>query len=186
MLRTSTVHALVGVALAASVASSATAADIRVGALECRGPGVESFLLGSVTVLGCIFHPTRGKTTSYTAKISRLGVDIGVTRESVLSWIVLAPTNNIGPGDLAGFYGGVSVGANLGVGGSANLLIGGSRNSIALQPLSVQGQTGINVAAGFARMELSPAMASPPAVHRRAKPAVPAPREKPAKPAEPD
>jgi hypothetical protein len=184
MIRSSTVHALVGAALAASVASSSAIADVRVGTLECRGPGVESFVVGSVNVLGCVFHPTQGKPYNYTAIIRRLGVDIGIIRDPVLSWAVLAPTVNVGPNDLAGTYNGLSAGATFGVGGSANVLVGGSHNSFALQPLSVQRQTGVNLAAGFARMELSTAMAKSPAVHRRAKPvAAPAP---PAKPTEPD
>ena len=36
------------------------------------------------------------------------------------------------------------------------MLVGGSDNSIALQPLSVQGQLGLNLAAGLESLELRP------------------------------
>ena len=67
-----------------------------------------------------------------------------------------APTSRIGRGDLAGNYGGVGANASVGVGGGGNFLVGGPQNSYALQPVSVQGQTGLNVAAGVADIELQP------------------------------
>ena len=72
-----------------------------------------------------------------------------------LSWAVNAPTNRLGRGDLAGNYGGVGANASVGVGGGGNFLVGGPANSYALQPISVQGQTGLNVAAGIADLELT-------------------------------
>jgi hypothetical protein len=73
-----------------------------------------------------------------------------------LSWAVNAPTNRVGRGDLSGNYGGVGANASVGVGGGGNFLVGGPANSYALQPISVQGQTGLNVAAGIADLELTP------------------------------
>ena len=61
-----------------------------------------------------------------------------------------------GPGDLSGNYAGAQGSASVGVGVGGNALIGGSNNSIALQPLSVQGQVGLNVAAGLESLELRP------------------------------
>ena len=69
-------------------------------------------------------------------------------RRSALAWGVFAPVDRLGPGDLAGNYAGAQGSASLGVGVGGNVLVGGSNNSIALQPLSVQGQVGLNVAAG--------------------------------------
>jgi hypothetical protein len=43
------------------------------------------------------------------------------------------------------------------VGGGGNFLVGGPQNSYALQPISVQGQTGLNVASGIVQLELTPA-----------------------------
>jgi Protein of unknown function (DUF992) len=69
---------------------------------------------------------------------------------------VYAPAARLGPGDLAGDYAGAQGSATLGVGVGGNVLIGGSNNSIALQPLSVQSQVGVNIAAGLASLELRP------------------------------
>jgi Protein of unknown function (DUF992) len=70
-----------------------------------------------------------------------------VTNRLAVGWLVLAPTAQIGPGELAGSYGGVSAGAAVGVGAGANVLVGGSNRSFALQPVSIEGQTGLSVAA---------------------------------------
>jgi Protein of unknown function (DUF992) len=72
----------------------------------------------------------------------------------VMAWAVLAPTNGVSPGALAGKYVGVSGDASLGVGGGANVLVGGSHRSVALQPVSVTGNVGINLALGVAGLTL--------------------------------
>ena len=86
----------------------------------------------------------------------KVGIDLGITEQSSLAWAVFAPVEQVGPGDLAGNYVGAQGSANVGVGLGANVLIGGSANSVALQPLSVQGSTGISVAIGLAGLELRP------------------------------
>ena len=121
--------------------------------LSCRGATM-SFILGSVTELRCLFRRINGETFRYRGVIRRLGVDIGVYQTQALEWAVYAPTYRLGPGDLRGDYGGVSAGASIGLGLGANVLVGGSNNTIALQPLSVQGQTGLSVAAGVAGLSL--------------------------------
>ena len=123
--------------------------------LECRGT-TSSFIIGSVTELRCMFRPAGGGAEPYNATIRRVGVDIGINEQTAVAWAVFAPTRRIGPGDLSGSYGGVSAGASAGVGVGANALIGGSNNTFALQPVSVQGQTGISIAAGIAGLELRP------------------------------
>ena len=85
-----------------------------------------------------------------------MGLDLGITQESALAWGVFAPVAQIGPGGLSGNYVGAQGSATLGVGVGGNVLVGGSANSIALQPLSVQGQVGISVAAGLESLELRP------------------------------
>ena len=62
---------------------------------------------------------------------------------------MFAPVARLGPGDLSGDYVGAQGSATLGVGVGGNVLVGGSANSIALQPLSVQGQVGVSIAAGL-------------------------------------
>jgi hypothetical protein len=101
-----------------------------------------------------MFMSAEGPRYHYVGIVRRIGVDIGFTAQSMLGWAVFAPTHGVGPGDLAGVYGGVTAGAAVGVGGTANALVGGSYNSFSLQPLSLEGQTGINVAVGIAGLEL--------------------------------
>jgi hypothetical protein len=129
---------------------------VQVGILECRGAASIGFIVGSVTNLGCIFRSEAMPEDRYVATIRKVGLDIGITQESALAWGVFAPTARLGPGALSGDYAGAHGSASLGVGAGGNALFGGSANSIALQPLSVQGQVGINVAAGLESLELRP------------------------------
>jgi hypothetical protein len=101
----------------------------------------------------CTFS-NNGKVEYYDGSISKFGVDIGYQQSGVLLWEVVAPTDHYGAGSLAGHYAGVTAGATVGVGLDANALIGGSSTGIALQPLSIQGDTGLNVAAGIAELTL--------------------------------
>jgi hypothetical protein len=125
--------------------------------LNCQGGGQTSYVLGSVTQMNCVFRPDVGRPENYTATIRRYGVDLGMTTENALAWAVMAPTARLGRGEIAGGYGGVAAGATFGVGGTANVLLGGSNNSVALQPLSLQGMRGANVVATIAGMDLVPA-----------------------------
>ena len=152
MLRISTLLTLA--LLVFSAGSASAQARVEIGVLSCRG-ATASFILGSVTDLRCVFRRTSGQTFKYSGVIHRLGVDIGMYQTQAIEWAVYAPTNRIGPGDLRGNYGGVSAGASVGLGLGANVLLGGSNNTIALQPLSVQGQTGLSVAAGIAGLSLN-------------------------------
>ena len=92
----------------------------------------------------------------YIATIRKVGLDLGITEETALAWGVFAPVARLGPGDLAGTYAGAQGSASFGVGAGGNVLVGGSNNSISLQPLSLQGQVGLNVAAGLESLELRP------------------------------
>jgi hypothetical protein len=153
MTRSSTI----GLALAAALAlfpAGAGAQGVNAGLLECRGLGSTGFIIGSVHELECVFKTEYMPPVRYHGLVRKWGLDVGVTQTSVLAWGVVAPTARIGPGDLAGIYGGVSAGAAVGVGAGANALVGGSGNTIALQPVSVEGQAGINVTLGVASLEL--------------------------------
>ena len=129
---------------------------VRVGILECRGGASVGFIVGSVTNLGCVLRADGMPEDRYVATIRKVGVDLGITQESALAWGVYAPVARLGPGDLSGDYVGAQGSATLGVGVGGNVLVGGSNNSIALQPLSVQGQVGVSVAAGLESLELRP------------------------------
>lgn len=139
---------------AASFATANAQSRTQVGVLECRSPGSVGLIVGSVTNFGCVFRVNGLPDDLYTARITKVGVDLGITGETVLSWTVFAPTNRLHPGDIAGNYGGVDASAAVGVGVGGNAMYGGSNNTFALQPLSVQGQTGLNVAGGIQGMEL--------------------------------
>jgi hypothetical protein len=129
---------------------------VQVGVLECRGGASVGFIVGSVTNLGCVLRAEGLPEDRYVATIRKVGLDLGITQESALAWGVFAPVAQLGPGDLAGNYAGVQGSATLGVGAGGNLLVGGSNNTIALQPLSLQGQVGVSIAAGLESLELRP------------------------------
>jgi hypothetical protein len=153
---------LAGLAATVLVASSAAAQAqqpmqrVQVGVLECRGGASVGFIVGSVTNLGCVLRVEGLPEDRYIATIRKVGLDLGITQESALAWGVFAPVARLGPGDLAGNYAGVQGSATLGVGVGGNALVGGSNNTIALQPLSLQGQVGLSVAAGLESLELRP------------------------------
>ena len=129
---------------------------VQVGILECRGGASVGFIVGSVTNLGCVLRAEGMPEDRYIATIRKVGLDLGITQETALAWGVYAPVARLGPGSLSGNYAGAQGSATLGVGVGGNVLIGGSNNSIALQPLSVQGQVGLSVAAGLESLELRP------------------------------
>jgi hypothetical protein len=157
----------VGLAIAAAAPASAQEGRVRAGMLNCEGPGQTSFIVGSVTEMRCMFKPEMGRPQWYNARISRIGLDVGVTQANALAWGVFAPTKRIGPGEIAGGYGGVAAGAAVGVGGTANVLVGGSNNSVALQPLSLTGSRGLNAVAGIAHLELTSVVGPGPRRHHR-------------------
>ena len=146
------------VAIAASIVpSAAEEANATLGLLDCNVEGGMGFIIGSQKNLTCTFTSANKGIApeNYVGVIKKLGLDIGGTRKAVLRWRVLAPTGNVyAPGVLAGDYAGVSAEATVVVGGGANLLVGGSSKTITLQPLSVQAQTGLNVAAGVTSFQL--------------------------------
>jgi hypothetical protein len=155
-------YVLAGTAISLLVASIAASTAqqpiqrVQVGILECRGGASIGFVVGSVTNLGCVLRVDGAPEDRYIATIRKVGLDLGITQESALAWGVYAPVARLGPGDLAGDYAGAQGSATLGVGVGGNVLIGGSNNSIALQPLSVQGQVGVDIAAGLESLELRP------------------------------
>ena len=142
-------------ATAGGLSTAAQAADVEVGTLNCKVAGGVGLIIGSSKGLSCVFDPAGGGASQrYTGSVDKVGVDIGFTNETRIIWTVLAPSSDVPYGALAGTYAGASAEATAGVGVGANALVGGSKNSFTLQPLSIQGQTGLNVAGGLARMTL--------------------------------
>jgi hypothetical protein len=133
----------------------ANAADVKVGVLNCDVSSGWGFVFGSSKDLRCEYSPLNGGVEHYAGSVSKFGVDIGYTRGGVLIWDVVAPSSDVKPGALQGSYAGATVSAAIGVGGGANVLVGGLRKSIALQPISITGESGLNVAAGIGALHLT-------------------------------
>jgi hypothetical protein len=124
---------------------------VQAGSLSCHEAGGWGFVFGSSHDIHCTFLPVSGRPERYTGSISQFGVDIGY-QQIVIIWGVLAPTTIPGPGALAGTYVGATASAAVGAGVGANVLVGGSNKSISLQPVSLEGGVGLNVAGGIAAL----------------------------------
>ena len=164
---TKTFRNLAGVAIlalgATALSSSAFAAThgVKVGELTCNVASGWGFVFGSSKNLNCTLRTGNGHTEHYSGSVSKFGVDIGYTEGGVIVWEVIAPSSDMRPGALEGDYAGASASAAIGVGVGANALIGGLDKSVALQPLSLEGMKGLNVAAGIGSITLKAPPGSP-------------------------
>jgi hypothetical protein len=154
----SNLRLMMGAAVAIAGLACASAADaaphgVRVGDLTCNVASGWGFVFGSSKDLHCTFRGN-DRREHYTGSISKFGVDIGYTEGGVLVWGVFAPASDMREGALQGDYAGASAQATVGLGVGANVLIGGLDKSIALQPISVEGSKGLNVAAGIGAISL--------------------------------
>jgi hypothetical protein len=124
------------------------------GTLNCDVSGGIGFVVGSQRQVNCLFTPSyQAPPEQYVGTITKVGLDVGFTSGGQLTWSVLQSTSRR-RGALAGSYAGASAEATVGAGLGANVLVGGNDRSVALQPLSIQGQVGLNVAAGIAEIAL--------------------------------
>jgi len=139
--------------------------QVQAGVLQCQGGQNVGFVVGSVTQLECVFQSGNRRPEPYVATVKRIGLDLGITAQTQLAWAVTAPSTQVARGGLAGSYGGFGVNASVGLGAGGNFLFGGPNNAYALQPISVQGQTGLNVAAGIAGIDLAPVRVGGPRRH---------------------
>jgi Protein of unknown function (DUF992) len=150
--------ALLAAALLGIAATTPARADVEVGTLSCRSSASAAYIILSGQAFNCSFTPSNGGPVQfYQAVIHRFGAQIGFSNDVSLVWAVFAPTPHVGLGSLAGGYGGVTAGAAVGVGVGANGLLGGT-NSVTLQPLSVQGEIGLNAVATVTGLNLEPIM----------------------------
>ncbi len=128
---------------------------VQVGTLSCRLAPTVGLVIGSRQRMTCQFvNATTGRRESYRGTMGRLGLDVGISAGGALVWGVRARSANLAPRALAGTYGGASGDLALGVGLGANVLVGGSQRSVVLQPLSVEGSVGVNLALGIASLRL--------------------------------
>jgi Protein of unknown function (DUF992) len=150
------IAALVGaaaIAVAATIPADAQPRRVQIGTLACSISAGIGMVVASQRNVSCNFQPDGGPREAYTGTMTRIGVDVGFTTGGAMVWGVFAGTNRYA-GMLAGTYAGATAEATVAAGLGANVLVGGSNRSVALQPLSVQGQVGLNVAAGVGALEL--------------------------------
>jgi uncharacterized protein DUF992 len=153
--------AIIALGTALSVASPALAVQdvdtVKLGALNCVVEGGAGYIFGSSKDLACTYTPADSSQPeeTYVGTINKYGLDIGVTGKALMSWAVVAPADSAyAAGQLSGDYVGASASASFAAGLGANVLVGNSDSSVALQPVSVQAQEGVNVAAGIAELTL--------------------------------
>jgi hypothetical protein len=147
--------AAAALALAAMTFGAPAQADgVKVGVLNCHVSSGWGFIFGSSKDLRCNFSPNKGEGEHYRGTVSKFGVDIGYTSGGVLIWDVVAPESGMKRGALTGDYAGATASATAGVGVGANVLVGGFDRSVTLQPISVEGNQGLNVAAGVGAISL--------------------------------
>lgn len=143
--------------LAAIPAANSQTKGMELGVLDCKVEGGAGFIVGSTKDVLCTYRPADKNLApeNYHGTISKIGLDVGVTGETLITWAVLAPNADLyAPGALAGDYLGASAEASAAIGAGANVLVGGSNRTFSLQPLSVQAQTGVNLAVGVTEFKL--------------------------------
>ena len=160
--------AIVTMLLAAGAAYGAEG-GVKVGVLTCNVASGWGFVIGSTRAVNCTYAPADSHAPGerYAGTISKFGADIGYSSAAVMVWAVIAATSDMRPGSLAGEYGGATASVAAGVGAGANVLVGGSEKSIHLQPVSVEGTAGLNVAAGVESLTLRAAGAPRSHAHAR-------------------
>ena len=157
--RTQSASSIVTIVVAAALAASTAIAKsrrIQVGTLTCSLSSSLGLIIGSQRNVSCLFRGASGDPDEpYTGTMTRVGLDVGLTTGSVIIWAVFANTNRY-KGMLTGTYTGASAEMTIAAGLGANVLVGGSGATLALQPLSVQGQLGLDIAAGIGSLDLHP------------------------------
>ena len=160
-----TCAALLGAMATAAASVPALAQDggggggVRLGTLSCHEAGGWGLILGSSHHVRCLFtgNGDHGQPDAYEGEITKVGVDVGYQSSAAFVWAVVAPTGHVGHGDLAGHYAGGTANAAVIIGAGANAMLGGFHKSVALQPVSISTETGLDVAAGFGELTLKPA-----------------------------
>jgi hypothetical protein len=149
-----TVMGAAALALALASIQPAAAQRIRTGLLDCDVSGGFGWIIGSQKSVSCVFTPDQQvQPEYYVGTISKFGLDLGATAAGRMVWGVFMETVAF-RGAISGDYIGASGEATLAIGLGANVLVGGSNRSVALQPLSVTGQAGLNLALGVAQLSL--------------------------------
>jgi hypothetical protein len=154
-MKTSLLKVTLAIAAMSALVSTADArTGVKIGSLSCKIQGGVGAIITSTKTMACTLHKLNGHKERYTGVIRKFGVDVGVTGKAKMVWLVFAP-GRVNRGALRGTYVGAAANASAIIGGGANVLLGGFNRSISLQPVSLQVQTGINIAAGVGTLELN-------------------------------
>lgn len=143
------------VSIGAAYPAAAESIGVTAGLLDCNVGSGWGLILGSSRAVSCVYTPTSGTPQHYSGSIKKFGVDIGYLSSATIVWAVAAPTSGVSPGALAGDYMGATGSASVGAGVGANVLFGGFQRSITLQPVSLEGNQGLDVAGGIADVTLA-------------------------------
>ncbi|RBP07358.1 uncharacterized protein DUF992 [Roseiarcus fermentans] len=147
-------------ALLAAAPASAQKTATQIGKLSCDVSAGVGFIVEQKQTMRCLFTPLDGAPPEpYLGRIDEFGIALGAVGQGHLIWGVVAPAAGIPHGALSGTYVGVGAEATAGAGLGANVLVGGTGRAFSLQPLSVEGQVGLNIAGGVTTVTLL----SPPA-----------------------
>jgi hypothetical protein len=157
--RSNRVACIATIVVTAGVAASIANAEprrVQIGTLTCSLSSSIGLVIGSQRNVSCMFRGVPGEPDEpYTGTMTRVGLDVGLTTGSVIIWTVFADTSRH-KGMLTGTYTGASAEMSIAAGLGANVLVGGSHQTLALQPVSVQGQIGLDIAAGVGSLDLHP------------------------------
>jgi hypothetical protein len=158
-------HFLVGITVGIALVTSMSYVQaqekkgVKVGTLTCHEASGWGLVFSSSHSLRCVFSGSEkgAKPVHFTGEIKKYGVDIGYQANAIILWAVASTSDKFTPGDIAGKYAGATADVAWAAGLGANILVGGSKSGIALQPVSVEGLNGANLAAGLAEVELKAA-----------------------------
>ncbi len=156
--------------MAILIPAAAFAQDARVGVLQCRLSGGVGMIIVENQALDCVYRDDAGGPPShYIGRLTNVGANIGISGPGELVWGVVAATQHIGPGALAGDYVGAQGSVAVGAGAGGAVLVGGSNNTVSLQPISVSVGTGVNLSAGLGNVNLQYMPVTPPPPFHRVK-----------------
>ncbi len=129
----------------------------KVGTLTCDISGGIGMIIASKKAVTCMFTPSAaGPREVYTGSISKFGLDVGATSGGEMVWTVFAPSNK----EIR------RARRHITAAPAPKRQWCRSRRqrpdrrfdrTVTLQPVSVQGQTGLNLAVGVSGLELRPA-----------------------------
>ncbi|MBF0422031.1 MAG: DUF992 domain-containing protein [Magnetococcales bacterium] len=134
-------------------------AGVELGVLSCKKiPGGYNFVLHSSEPLECEFSTVSGGEFYRGEAGVALGLKLEWNPSGTIVFTVIGASNDVRPGAFAleGKYFGAKASAAVGLGTGIQVLVGGGQKSFTLQPLAVEGSTGLGATAGLGYLHLQP------------------------------